>query len=162
MIVRRTIIYLPGTICVAVFASQLFATKQTIIPGNSMPKRTRSLLNSAKESGSPIGGVVMLSLSRSDTAKGKAKSRNGTNGANRLAAAFQLAGLALLRVQLPVSRGARGRTKSGEAAVEATVKLAVDQLSAKCGENRDRIAILAEDETADAAVLGARAEGQVR
>ena len=41
-------------------------------------------------------------------------------------------------------------------AVEATVKLAVEQLSAKCGENRDRIAILAEDETADAAVLGAR------
>lgn len=162
MIFRRTIIYLPATICVAVFASQLFATKQTITPGNSMPKRTRSLLNSTKESGSPIGGVVMLSLSRSDTAKGKAKSRNGTNGANRLAAAFQLAGLALLRVQLPVSRGARGRTKSGEAAVEAAVKLAVEQLSAKCGENRDRIAILAEDETADAAVLGARAEWQVR
>lgn len=105
-------------------------------------------------SGSPVGGVVIFSA-------GQKTNSNGA-GAKRLESALQAAGMAVLRVELPLSRSARRQTKPGNGAVEKSVRSAIERLSAQCGDNGARISVMADGEAADAAVMGARAEWRVR
>ncbi|HXG64590.1 MAG TPA: alpha/beta hydrolase [Blastocatellia bacterium] len=103
-------------------------------------------------SGSPVGGVVILTAG---------KKTNGA-GAKRLEDALQAAGLKVLRVELPVGRSTRRQTKPGNGAAEKSVRSAIERLAAQCGDNGARIAVIAEGGAADAAVMGARAEWRVR
>lgn len=103
----------------------------------------------------PVGGVVILSPVSSGAAPRKVEAYGG---ADRLDSALRSAGLAVIRVQLPVGR----KAKLGKHAVETSMKLAIDRISAEFGENGNRIAVVAEGKAADRAVLGAGSDQRVR
>lgn len=109
---------------------------------------SRSRQTAKTSPGSPVGGVVIFT-----PANGDAKSK-ADPATSRLIATLESTGLCVSRVKLPV--------KANNGAATKTVRTAIARLSAQCGENGDRIAVLAEGRTADAAVLGARAEWKVR
>lgn len=106
---------------------------------------------------SPVGGVVILSPGNSGAANSKAPV-DTYGGADRLDTALRSAGLAVMRVQLPVGR----KAKLGKHAVETSMKLAMDRISVKFGESGNRIAVVAEGNAADRAVLGAGSDQRVR
>lgn len=110
--------------------------------------------------GPPVGGVILFSpaRARTDGRRGRGKSNVGMD---RLAMALQAAGLAVLRVQLPSVQRARGRVESN-GTVQKSVRSAIERLSAQCGENGHRIAVVAERGAADPVVFGARTAWQVR
>ncbi len=103
------------------------------------------------ESFSPAGGVVIFTRANGRKTKGKADS-----GTGHLDKALEAAGLCVLRVDLTTE------SKAGNGAAAKTVRSAISRLSSLCGENGDRIAVIAEGEASDAAVAGARSEWQVR
>lgn len=110
-----------------------------------------------KAPNTPIGGVLMLSPMSAGAARRKARvEANG--GADRLDSALRSAGLAVVRVQLPVGR----RAKLGKQSLQTSVKHALDRFSAEFGENGDRIAVVAEGKAADQAVLAAESDHRVR
>ena len=98
--------------------------------------------------GVPVGGVVIFT-----PANGGARNK-ADEATNRLVTALESSGLRVSRVKLP--------PKASNGAVSKLVRSAIARLSSQCGENGDRIAVVAEREAADAAVLGARAEWKVR
>ena len=135
-----------------------------------MPKKEHtpsSLRKTATEP--PIGGVILVSLLRARAA-GRQTKRSVSSGGDRLASALKSAGLAVLRIQLPIRGSGHNQTRSSKSsvarsarhAVEKSFESAVERFSSQCGNGGDRIAVLAEEAVADAAVLGARAHWQVR
>ncbi|CAN5756750.1 hypothetical protein BH18ACI4_BH18ACI4_19160 [soil metagenome] len=160
---ERQIICLLGFLCVAAGAGQVTATGQTVSSKNAMGRSTEeAMATGAKDSvNPPVGGVVLFNQGRTRT-NGRPVRNKIADGTDRLETALQAAGLAVLRVQLPASRRGRGRQAPGRAAVEKSVKSAIERLSAHCGENGHRIAVVAEKEEADRVVLAARTAWQVR
>lgn len=110
----------------------------------------------------PVGGVVIFSPAPASAAGRMARGKDRHGAGDRLAKALQSAGLAVLRVELPARMSARNMTKARARAVEKRIKSSVESLSAQCGENGHRIAVVAEQAAADVAVLGVRAEWRVR
>src|SRR5262249_13674712 len=103
----------------------------------------------------PVGGVVIFSLTSARAGGRRAKGAT-ERGTDRLATALESAGLRVLRVDLPERR------KAENGATAKAVTSGIARLSSQCGEYGDRIALIAEREAADAIVLGARVEWQVR
>ena len=134
-----------------------------------MPKReqtTSSLRKTAIDP--PVGGVVVFSVLRSRAA-GRQTKRSVSVGVDRLAVALESAGLDVLRIQLPIRGSSKDKkrsnknivVKSVKRGVEKSFKSAVERFAVERGNGGDRIAVLAEEAFADAAVLAARAH-QVR
>jgi dienelactone hydrolase len=87
--------------------------------------------------------------------------KNGAVAEN-LATALDSSGLAVLRVELKLRRTARDMPAGQNGSVIKTVSSAIERLATRCGENAARIALLAEGEAANAAVLAAQSEWRVR
>lgn len=159
---ERQIIYLLGLMFVAAGTAQMTPSRQTVSSKDSMGRRTEAKVTWSKDSvAPPVGGVILFNQARTRTNGRRVRSKI-EDGGYRLETALQAAGLAVLRVQLPTSRRGRGRPAPGFGAVEKSVRSAVELLSAQCGENGHRIAVVAEKEAADRVVLGARTAWQVR
>jgi dienelactone hydrolase len=135
---------------------------------NPMPKREQTASSLRKTATDPVGGVVVFSNSRGRAA-GRQTNRRVGSGLDRLAVALESAGLAVHRIQLPVTGSSNDQKRTGKNGVarsvkrkaEKSFKAAVERFAAECGNGGDRIAVLAEGAAADAAVLSARAH-QVR
>jgi hypothetical protein len=160
---ERKIIHMFVSFCFVVCAGEMLAARQVVLERELMARKTQDRGSAAEAVNAPAGGVVIFTPSRASANGRKASGKKVNGGADRLAGALRASGLAVLRIELPVgAKNARAQTKLGSSAVERTVKSAIERLSAECGENGHRIAVLAEDEAAGWAVLGARTEWQVR
>ncbi len=126
----------------------------TDVKAMNMRKQTADKLP-AENAGPPLGGVVIVTSSQRQTTGRKVKANPGGDR-DRLATALEAAGLRVLRVNLT------GEDRTSNNAATKTVRAAITRLASQCGENGGRIAVMAEGGAADAAVLGARSEWQVR
>jgi len=109
----------------------------------------------------PLGGVILVSPAPGPAKRGRTH-RKTYDGADVLTTALQAAGLAVIRVSLPANGRTRSRKGSGRAPIERSMSVAIERLSIECGDNGDRIALIAAAEAADQALLSSRNAWQVR
>jgi dienelactone hydrolase len=124
-----------------------------------MAHRTQIITNQPKgSSGRPLGGVILLT----PPLKVREKTSGALKGVDLLTSGLQSAGLVVTRLTLPGSQTPLAKGEAKKRAVEKSVRLAIESLSAQCGENGQRIAVVTEGRSADLAVLGSRSSWQVR
>jgi hypothetical protein len=80
---------------------------------NSMPKREQTASSLRKKATDPVGGVVVFSKLRRRAA-GLQTNRSVGSGVDRLAVALGSAGLAVLRIQLPVTGSSNDQKRTGK------------------------------------------------
>lgn len=107
----------------------------------------------------PFGGAILFSGSPPQPGKHRSDQAE-RSGAIRLLSALQSSGLAVLSVRLTMDKANKRSAAAGP--YEKAVKSAVRRLSSRCGGGRARIAVIAEGDTADSAVLGAQSASPVR
>src|SRR5258706_7744770 len=103
-----------------------------------MPKREQTASSLRKTATDPVGGVVVFSNSRGRAA-GRQTNRRVGSGLDRLAVALESAGLAVHRIQLPVTgssndqkrTGKNGVPRSGKRKAEKSFKAAVERFAAE-------------------------------
>lgn len=117
-------------------------TKQVLADDILMSKKSNSI-NGNKGSVSLVGGVVIFTTAADGRIKNPA-----------LIKSLESAGLCVSQVRLAAG------LKDAEAG--RAVATAVNRLAARCGDNGDRIGVIAQGAAANAAVLGSRAEWRVR
>src|SRR5262245_48137265 len=110
-----------------------------------MGQRSQIIANQKKgPSGRPLGGVILFT----DPLKARHKT-SGTQSIDLLTSGLQSAGLVVTHFSLPRSRSTRAERQAKKRAVEKTVRLAIESLSAECGDNGHRIAVVTEGRSAD-------------
>jgi len=114
--------------------------------------------DSRRDSEAPVFGGVIL-VTAAPVVKSGRKRTKPDKGSDLLTTALETSGLRVGHVSLPADGPRRGNITE---AVKKLMKSAIQRVSAECGENGNRITVIAAGDAADRAVLSSRNAGQVR